>query len=79
MEDPLKFSLVEGVLGISIVLAFVATVLLYWRFRRSELGIFHALVGLVLAWFVPVVGPGIVIGAAILEYKQQLNERERHV
>ncbi len=40
MEDPLKFAPVEGVLGAALVLAVVATVLLCWRFRSSELGLF---------------------------------------
>lgn len=64
MDNPLRFTPLEATFVLSFILAIFATVLLL-RNLKSSTGISYVLVGLVLAWIVPVVGPAIVIGITL--------------
>ena len=64
MTDPLAITPIEVLFGVSTCLAVVATIVLYRRFRNTRVGIGPALLGLALAWLVPVVGPVVVIATA---------------
>ena len=70
MTDPLAISPIEVLFAISTCLAVVATIVLFRRFRNTRVGLGTALLGLALAWLVPVVGPVVVIATAVLDARK---------